>query len=414
MPTIKEIKGFLSPLALDDAQKASIFAIAETVDDLRLATDEELMQVVTPWKALARNRFLRAVRALKPSSTQVPPTNVPRGDLGGQLPNEERAEEKLLSPDQRESLIILMNYDGWTRFKTAGNTTYKRPNDVPGKYELYRTLVDVAIDCYHLDAEDPNEDPRRVVDDPASSVDEPEDQGVEPAAVVEKEAGGVRQVSRVDSEVVDIVNDTPSLWVCCDKCDKWRQLPCTIDMSPETEWTCEMHPDRAWRRCDIAEEPLTDHDLHIYECKRCGDQFATPSDLFLTEDDLKCSKCERTSEPLKKKQKTRKRTSSRKLRKFVTTKGKALPKIGDISPESLCMRYNVEPNTRIVFTRDVNPRSKLVSPGGVASAMRYAAYCEASTILEALQLAGNKAIHDIKYDLKMGWARLIKDSEERR
>jgi len=50
-------------------------------------------------------------------------------------------------------------------------------------------------------------------------------------------------------------------WVQCNKCDKWRALPPTLDSSTLPDvWTCDMNThDPAHNNCEAAEEKYTDN-----------------------------------------------------------------------------------------------------------------------------------------------------------
>ena len=54
------------------------------------------------------------------------------------------------------------------------------------------------------------------------------------------------------------VQTNEQLWAQCDSCTKWRRLPESMRDSDELDeaWTCAMHPDPAWRECEVAEEGL--------------------------------------------------------------------------------------------------------------------------------------------------------------
>ena len=40
------------------------------------------------------------------------------------------------------------------------------------------------------------------------------------------------------------------VWVCCDKCSKWRRLPGTTDPKRlPRRWYCSMNPDNAFNSC---------------------------------------------------------------------------------------------------------------------------------------------------------------------
>mmetsp|Transcript_36869 Transcript_36869/g.115416 ORF Transcript_36869/g.115416 Transcript_36869/m.115416 type:complete len:221 (-) Transcript_36869:173-835(-) len=44
-----------------------------------------------------------------------------------------------------------------------------------------------------------------------------------------------------------------TLWVCCDKCEKWRRLPINIVPLPK-KWYCHMSPDPLRNTCEAPEE----------------------------------------------------------------------------------------------------------------------------------------------------------------
>ena len=49
-------------------------------------------------------------------------------------------------------------------------------------------------------------------------------------------------------------------WVQCNKCDKWRALPPTVDSSTLPDiWTCDMNTDAAHNTCEAEEEKYTDN-----------------------------------------------------------------------------------------------------------------------------------------------------------
>jgi hypothetical protein len=73
-----------------------------------------------------------------------------------------------------------------------------------------------------------------------------------------REGGDVR-VDLVRANPKDTeVQTNEQLWAQCDSCTKWRRLPESMRDSDELDeaWTCAMHPDPAWRECEVAEEGL--------------------------------------------------------------------------------------------------------------------------------------------------------------
>jgi hypothetical protein len=62
------------------------------------------------------------------------------------------------------------------------------------------------------------------------------------------------------------------VWVQCNKCDKWRALPSTVDAAklPE-EWLCEynvLDPNHA--SCDVPEEAYIQPDMKLKVCIKCS------------------------------------------------------------------------------------------------------------------------------------------------
>jgi hypothetical protein len=55
----------------------------------------------------------------------------------------------------------------------------------------------------------------------------------------------------------DEEEEAATVWVQCDACSKWRELPpgATPEETSQGEWTCVSHPDPRWRSCGVAEDP---------------------------------------------------------------------------------------------------------------------------------------------------------------
>ena len=64
------------------------------------------------------------------------------------------------------------------------------------------------------------------------------------------------------------------IWVQCDnkECLKWRQLSKQAAASLPEMWYCSMHPDPAFRSCDVPEEHwhLADNELFTYRGLQAG------------------------------------------------------------------------------------------------------------------------------------------------
>ena len=64
----------------------------------------------------------------------------------------------------------------------------------------------------------------------------------------------------LQGDVTDPEGDTEdAIWVQCDACEKWRELPPPRDqwkslMEGGSEWTCAMHPEPRWRSCTVPED----------------------------------------------------------------------------------------------------------------------------------------------------------------
>ena len=55
------------------------------------------------------------------------------------------------------------------------------------------------------------------------------------------------------------VKQSGSLWVCCDRCGKWRSLPGEVDSKrfEKRKWYCSMNPDPQRNSCAAPEEDYT-------------------------------------------------------------------------------------------------------------------------------------------------------------
>eukprot|EP00892_Ulva_mutabilis_P004996 jgi/Ulvmu1/2869/UM146_0011.1 len=52
-------------------------------------------------------------------------------------------------------------------------------------------------------------------------------------------------------------------WVACDSCGKWRRLPPSTNIDPNSSWYCWQHPDPNQKSCDVPEEVVQEGTISI-------------------------------------------------------------------------------------------------------------------------------------------------------
>ena len=85
------------------------------------------------------------------------------------------------------------------------------------------------------------------------------------------EAACEEAASDADAGADEDAAASDAVWVCCDKCDKWRRLPAGVAAPDESSpWECAMNPDPARNTCEAEAEEMPDDDDDAAEAEEEG------------------------------------------------------------------------------------------------------------------------------------------------